>query len=223
MLYSLSLFSVTLPANPDKSLLKNMPKSVSLLALTEKRNRVVTGEDTDSGNWVVAEDSYFWEQQCNEHPRYSKTLENTANKKANKLNDNLTTKTNAKLNDAFKKMRKPTSKKDTAVSQKQKETVMSNLVVKASALKKFKIKKELLDAKKELANTKKGWESYKKALQQYDSWPSRGDSIEHYWEKERIKLSVFEGKTATSHRNKVVQDRRKARKCEHNGQQRWSF
>lgn len=53
-------------------------------------------------------------------------------------------------------MRKPTSKKDTAVSQKQKETVMSNLVTKASALKKFKIKKELLDAKKELANTKKG-------------------------------------------------------------------
>ena len=88
MLYGLSLFSVTLPANPEKSPLKNLPKSVSLLALTEKRNRVVTGEDTNSGNWVVAEDSYFWEQQCNEHPRYSKTLENTANKKANKLNDN---------------------------------------------------------------------------------------------------------------------------------------
>jgi hypothetical protein len=50
MLYGLSLFSVTLPANPEKSPLKNLPKSVSLLALTEKRNRVVTGEDTNSGN-----------------------------------------------------------------------------------------------------------------------------------------------------------------------------
>ena len=50
MPYGLSLFSVTLLANPEKSVLKNLPKSVSLLVLTEKKNRVVTGEDTDSGN-----------------------------------------------------------------------------------------------------------------------------------------------------------------------------
>ena len=50
MPYGLSLFAVTLPANPEKSVLKILPTSVSLLTLTEKKNWVVTGEDSDSGN-----------------------------------------------------------------------------------------------------------------------------------------------------------------------------
>ena len=80
-------------------------------------------------------------------------------KKANKLNDD-PTKTNAKLTGTIKKMRKATSKKDTAVSQK--ETGMPNLASTASAVKNKKIKKELLDAKKESSAVKN--EKIKKEL-----------------------------------------------------------
>jgi hypothetical protein len=115
----------------------------------------------------------------------------------NKLNDNLT-KTNAKLTNAKEKMHNATTKRDTAVSEKK--TAMSNLATKESAHK--NVVKELLDAKKELANAgTKDVENLTRQLQQADFWVSRGDSVERYPEKERIKLAAFEEKKSSGFRS----------------------
>ncbi len=114
--------------------------------------------------------------------------------KMNKLNYNLT-KTNTKLTNATEKICKATIKRDTAVFKKK--AAMSNLATKASEHK--KIVKELLDAKKESAHAKKVFENLTRQLQQAEFRPSRGVSVKRYHEKERIKLTAFEEKTATSH------------------------
>jgi hypothetical protein len=119
----------------------------------------------------------------------------------NKLNDNLI-KTNAKLTDATEKMRKAAIKRDTAVSEKK--TAMSNLAAKASAHK--KVAKELLDTKKELANAKKEAKNLTRQLQQAGFCLPRGDPVECNCEKERIKLTTFEEKTAISCQNKEKED-----------------
>ena len=63
--------------------------------------------------------------------------------------------------------------------------------------------KELLDTKKELANAgTKEVENLTRQLQQADFRASRGNSVERYPEKERIKLAAFEVKTAKSRQNK---------------------
>ncbi len=58
------------------------------------------------------------------------------------------------------------------------------------------------DAKKELASAKMEVENLTRQLQQADFRLSRGDSVECYCEKERIKLAAFEEKTVISHKNK---------------------
>ncbi len=63
--------------------------------------------------------------------------------------------------------------------------------------------KELLDTKKELANAgMKEVANLTRQLQQADFRASRGDSVERYPEKERIKLAAFEVKIAISCQNK---------------------
>ena len=63
--------------------------------------------------------------------------------------------------------------------------------------------KELLDTKKELANAgTKEVENLTRQLQQADFRASRGNSVERYPEKERIKLAAFEVKIAKSRQKK---------------------
>jgi hypothetical protein len=65
----------------------------------------------------------------------------------------------------------------------------------------------LPDAKEELANSKMEVENLSTRQLQQANFPlSRGDSVECYCEKERIKLALFEEKTVISCRNMEKED-----------------
>jgi hypothetical protein len=188
-------------AKPEKLVLKSLSKSVNLSTVTKNNNRVavkmlIQGIASLKKKAISKNNSArsIHDTAKEALKQSTKMLDNSA-KKMNNLNDNLT-KTNAKLTTATEKICKATTKKDTAVSREK--TVRSNLATKASTQK--KVEEELLDAKKESASSKKKVENLIWQLQQAD-WPSRGDSVEHYPKKKRIKLAAFEERTAISCRN----------------------
>ncbi len=101
-----------------------------------------------------------------------------------------------------RKFRKATTKRDTAVSEKK--TAMTNLASKSSAHK--KVEKKLLDAKKKWPMQRRRLRISQRSYNKLISGHQGVDSIKCYREKERMKLTASEEKTAMSRQNKETED-----------------
>ncbi len=99
------MFSVALPAKPEKLVLKNLPQSVKISTLTKKNYQVVEktlnqGIESLKMTSISENNSAksIHDTTKDALKQGTKTLDDSA-KKMNKLNDDLT-KTNAKITDA---------------------------------------------------------------------------------------------------------------------------